>query len=68
MAKNTFKPKKANSEVSEIKKTFLKGNSIKIDGRGLVEVTENKYNNVLHPCGWSEQCFRTAVSYWLEEE
>lgn len=57
-----FKPKKANKEIKEIKDIFLNGDSIKIDGRGLVEVTEDKDGNVEHPSGFSAQCFHEAVS------
>lgn len=63
----TFKPKKAVNETAEIKKIFLSGKSIKIDGRGLVEVTEDKYNNVKCPSGFSEQCFFDAVNELKQE-
>ena len=62
-----FKPKKANKEIKEIKDIFLNGNSIKIDGRGLVEVTKDKYKNVKTPSRFSEQCFFTAISELKDE-
>ena len=64
---NTFKPKKAKNEVAEIKEIFLSGKSIKIDGRGLVEVTEDKYSNVNNPSGYTSQCFHTAISELMSE-
>lgn len=64
---NTFKPKKAKNEVAEIKEILLTGKSIKIDGRGLIEVTEDRYGNVVNPSNFTSQCFRTAISELKEE-
>lgn len=62
-----FTPKKANKEVEEIKAIFLEGKAIKIDGRELIEVTDDKYNNVKYPSGYSAQCFWAAIRQLLAE-
>lgn len=65
----TFKPKKSKSEIERIKEVFLSGKSIKIDGRGFVEITEDKYRNVNESnlSSFTSSCVYDAMSELRKE-
>ena len=63
-----FIPKKASTETNEIKSILLSGNSIKIDGRGRIEVNGCKYGNVEKRSAYSAQCFYNAINELKEDD